>query len=233
MCGEGEGYVLEVIRLENVSKVFGKGDKAIKALNSIDLTIQKGEFVAIVGPSGSGKSTLLHTIGGLDKPTEGIVKVEGEPIYSLSDEAISILRRRKIGLIFQSFNLVPILNVKENIQLPVLLDHQKVDHAYYQDIINYLGIKDKVHASPLELSGGQQQRVAIARALIHKPSYILADEPTGNLDSRTSEEVMNLLQLTAQKYKQTLIVITHDLSIADKANRIIEIKDGSIIKDVS
>lgn len=233
MCGEGEGYVLEVIRLENVSKVFGKGDKAIKALNSIDLTIQKGEFVAIVGPSGSGKSTLLHTIGGLDKPTEGIVKVEGEPIYSLSDEAISILRRRKIGLIFQSFNLVPILNVKENIQLPVLLDHQKVDHAYYQDIINYLGIKDKVHASPSELSGGQQQRVAIARALIHKPSYILADEPTGNLDSRTSEEVMNLLQLTAQKYKQTLIVITHDLSIADKANRIIEIKDGSIIKDVS
>lgn len=233
MCGEGEGYVLEVIRLENVSKVFGKGDKAIKALNSIDLTIQKGEFVAIVGPSGSGKSTLLHTIGGLDKPTEGIVKVEGEPIYSLSDEAISILRRRKIGLIFQSFNLVPILNVKENIQLPVLLDHQKVDHAYYQDIINYLGITDKVHASPSELSGGQQQRVAIARALIHKPSYILADEPTGNLDSRTSEEVMNLLQLTAQKYKQTLIVITHDLSIADKANRIIEIKDGSIIKDVS
>jgi putative ABC transport system ATP-binding protein len=225
--------VLEVIRLENVSKVFGKGDKAVIALNSIDLTVQEGEFVAIVGQSGSGKSTLLHTIGGLDAPTDGIVKVEGESIYSLSDEAISILRRRKIGFIFQSFNLVPILNVEENIQLPVLLDHQKVDDTYYQDIIDYLGIKEKVDAFPAELSGGQQQRVAIARALIHKPSYILADEPTGNLDSRTSNDVINLLQLTARRYKQTLIVITHDMEIAEKASRVIQIEDGSIQNDVS
>lgn len=224
---------LEVIQLENVSKMFGRGDRAVKALNSINLTIYKGEFVAIVGPSGSGKSTLLHTIGGLDAPTEGIVKVEGESIYSLSDEALSILRRRKIGFIFQSFNLLPILNVEENIKLPVLLDHMSVDHIYFEDIIDYLGIKDKIYASPSELSGGQQQRVAIARALIHKPSYILADEPTGNLDSKTSDEVISLLQLTAKKYKQTLIVITHDLKIADKANRIIEIEDGSIKNDVS
>lgn len=224
---------LEVIQLENVSKMFGRGDRAVKALNSINLTIYKGEFVAIVGPSGSGKSTLLHTIGGLDAPTEGIVKVEGESIYSLSDEALSILRRRKIGFIFQSFNLLPILNVEENIKLPVLLDHMSVDPIYFEDIIDYLGIKDKIYASPSELSGGQQQRVAIARALIHKPSYILADEPTGNLDSKTSDEVISLLQLTAKKYKQTLIVITHDLKIADKANRIIEIEDGSIKNDVS
>ncbi|MGE6257812.1 ABC transporter ATP-binding protein [Heyndrickxia sporothermodurans] len=224
---------MEVIQLENVSKMFGRGDRAVKALNSINLTIYKGEFVAIVGPSGSGKSTLLHTIGGLDAPTEGIVKVEGESIYSLSDEALSILRRRKIGFIFQSFNLLPILNVEENIKLPVLLDHMSVDHIYFEDIIDYLGIKDKIYASPSELSGGQQQRVAIARALIHKPSYILADEPTGNLDSKTSDEVISLLQLTAKKYKQTLIVITHDLKIADKANRIIEIEDGSIKNDVS
>ncbi|MBM7587782.1 putative ABC transport system ATP-binding protein [Bacillus pakistanensis] len=224
---------MEVIRLENVSKVFGKGDKAVSALNSIDLTVQEGEFVAIVGPSGSGKSTLLHTIGGLDAPTGGIVKVEGESVYSLSDEAISILRRRKIGFIFQSFNLVPILNVEENIQLPVLLDHQKVDDTYYHDIIDYLGLKEKVDAFPAELSGGQQQRVAIARALIHKPSYILADEPTGNLDSRTSNDVINLLQLTAQRYKQTLIVITHDMEIAEKASRVIQIEDGSIRNDVS
>lgn len=224
---------MEVIRLENVSKVFGKGDRAVTALRSINLAIHEEEFIAIVGPSGSGKSTLLHTIGGLDTPTEGRVEVEGEPIYSLSDEALSILRRRKIGLIFQSFNLVPILSVEENIQLPVLLDHQKVDKAYYNDIIEYLGIKHKVHAIPSELSGGQQQRVAIARALIHKPSYILADEPTGNLDSKTSNDVINLLQLTAKRYKQTLIIITHDMKIAEKAGRIIQIEDGIILKDVA
>ncbi|MBS4190555.1 ABC transporter ATP-binding protein [Bacillus sp. FJAT-49705] len=224
---------MEVIRLENVSKVFGKGDRAVPALKSINLTIHEEEFIAIVGPSGSGKSTLLHTIGGLDSPTEGMVEVEGEPIYSLSDEALSILRRRKIGFIFQSFNLVPILNVEENIQLPVLLDHQKVDEAYYNDIIEYLGIKHKVHAIPSELSGGQQQRVAIARALIHKPSYILADEPTGNLDSKMSNEVINLLQLTAKRYKQTLIIITHDMKIAEKAGRVIQIEDGTIQKDVA
>ncbi|QED49324.1 ABC transporter ATP-binding protein [Cytobacillus dafuensis] len=224
---------MEVIRLENVSKVFGKGDRAVPALRSINLTIHEEEFIAIVGPSGSGKSTLLHTIGGLDSPTEGMVEVEGEPIYSLSDEALSILRRRKIGFIFQSFNLVPILNVEENIQLPVLLDHQKVDEAYYNDIIEYLGIKHKVHAIPSELSGGQQQRVAIARALIHKPSYILADEPTGNLDSKTSNDVINLLQLTAKRYKQTLIIITHDMKIAEKAGRVIQIEDGTIQKDVA
>ncbi|WP_102272635.1 ABC transporter ATP-binding protein [Cytobacillus massiliigabonensis] len=224
---------MEVIRVENVSKLYGKGDRMVKALKSINLSIREGEFVAIAGPSGSGKSTLLHTIGGLDVPTEGKVIVEGESIYSLSDEAISILRRRKIGFIFQSFNLVPILNVEENIQLPVLLDHQKVDEEYYKDIIEYLGIKEKILAIPSELSGGQQQRVAIARALIHKPAYILADEPTGNLDSQTSNDVINLLQLSAKRYKQTLIIITHDMSIAEKANRIIQIEDGSILNDVS
>ncbi len=227
------GSKLEVIRVENVSKLYGKGDRMVKALKSINLSIREGEFVAIAGPSGSGKSTLLHTIGGLDVPTEGKVIVEGESIYSLSDEAISILRRRKIGFIFQSFNLVPILNVEENIQLPVLLDHQKVDEEYYKDIIEYLGIKEKILAIPSELSGGQQQRVAIARALIHKPAYILADEPTGNLDSQTSNDVINLLQLSAKRYKQTLIIITHDMSIAEKANRIIQIEDGSILNDVS
>lgn len=224
---------MEVIRLENVSKIFGKGDRAVTALKSINLAVQEKEFIAIVGPSGSGKSTLLHTIGGLDAPTEGRVEVQGEPIYSLSDEALSILRRRKIGFIFQSFNLVPILSVEENIQLPVLLDHQKVDEAYYNDIIEYLGIKHKVHAIPSELSGGQQQRVAIARALVHKPSYILADEPTGNLDSKTSDDVINLLQLTAKRYKQTLIIITHDMKIAEKAGRVIQIEDGTILKDVA
>ncbi|MFP7484344.1 ABC transporter ATP-binding protein [Priestia filamentosa] len=224
---------MEVIRLENVSKVYGKGKNAVTALNTINLNVQSGEFVAIVGSSGSGKSTLLHTIGGLNAPTEGKVKIEGEFMYSLSDEALSILRRRKIGFIFQSFNLVPILNVEENIQLPVLLDHQKVDHAYYDEIINYLDIKDKLYASPSNLSGGQQQRVAIARALIHRPSYILADEPTGNLDSQTSNDVIDLLQLTAKKYKQTLLIITHDMKIAERANRIIQIEDGSIQKDMS
>lgn len=224
---------MEVIQVENVSKLYGKGDRMVKALKSINLSIREGEFVAIAGPSGSGKSTLLHTIGGLDVPTEGKVIVEGESIYSLSDEAISILRRRKIGFIFQSFNLVPILNVEENIKLPVLLDHQEVDEAYYKDIIENLGIKDKIHSTPSELSGGQQQRVAIARALIHKPAYILADEPTGNLDSQTSRDVINLLQLSAKRYKQTLIIITHDMNIAEKANRIIQIKDGSIQNDVS
>jgi putative ABC transport system ATP-binding protein len=224
---------LEIIRLENVSKVYGKGKNAVTALNTINLNVQSGEFVAIVGSSGSGKSTLLHTIGGLNAPTEGKVKIEGEFMYSLSDEALSILRRRKIGFIFQSFNLVPILNVEENIQLPVLLDHQKVDHAYYDEIIGYLGIKDKIYASPSNLSGGQQQRVAIARALIHRPSYILADEPTGNLDSQTSNDVIDLLQLTAKKYKQTLLIITHDMKIAERANRIIQIEDGSIQKDMS
>ncbi|AKO92128.1 ABC transporter ATP-binding protein [Priestia filamentosa] len=224
---------MEVIRLENVSKVYGKGKNAVTALNTINLNVQSGEFVAIVGSSGSGKSTLLHTIGGLNAPTEGKVKIEGEFMYSLSDEALSILRRRKIGFIFQSFNLVPILNVEENIQLPVLLDHQKVDHAYYDEIINYLDIKDKLYASPSNLSGGQQQRVAIARALIHRPSYILADEPTGNLDSQTSNDVIDLLQLTAKKYKQTLLIITHDMKIAERASRIIQIEDGSIQKDMS
>ncbi|RAS91782.1 peptide ABC transporter ATP-binding protein [Priestia endophytica] len=224
---------MEVIQLENVSKIYGKGKNAVKALNSINLNIQSGEFVAIVGSSGSGKSTLLHTIGGLNAPTQGEVKIEGQVMYDLSDEALSILRRRKIGFIFQSFNLVPILNVEENIQLPVLLDNQKIDYAYYDEIINYLGIKDKIYTSPLDLSGGQQQRVAIARALIHRPSYILADEPTGNLDSQTSNDVIDLLQLTAKKYKQTLLIITHDIKIAERANRIIQIEDGSIHQDMS
>ncbi|WP_442604185.1 ABC transporter ATP-binding protein [Paenibacillus sp. KN14-4R] len=223
---------MEVIRLDNVGKVFGKGDNVVTALRDITLSISKGEVVAIVGASGSGKSTLLHIMGGLETPTTGIVEVEGEPIYALPDESLAIFRRRKVGFIFQAYNLVPILNVRENIELPVLLDHEKVDQAYFQDIITLLGIQDKIRAYPSDLSGGQQQRVSIARALIHRPSFILADEPTGNLDSKKSSEIMELLRITAKRYNQTLVIITHDPRVAEQANRIITIEDGTIKSDL-
>ncbi|MCR8641231.1 ABC transporter ATP-binding protein [Paenibacillus sp. N1-5-1-14] len=222
---------MEVIRLENVGKIFGKGDNVVTALRDVSLTIAKGEVVAIVGASGSGKSTLLHIMGGLELPTSGVVEIEGEPLTTMPDESLAIFRRRKVGFIFQSYNLVPILNVRENIELPVLLDHEKVDQAYFQDVIQLLGIQDKVRAYPSELSGGQQQRVSIARALIHRPSFILADEPTGNLDSKKSTEIMELLRITAKRYNQTLVIITHDPRIAEQAGRIITIEDGTVKSD--
>ncbi|TCZ78746.1 ABC transporter ATP-binding protein [Paenibacillus albiflavus] len=224
---------MEVIKLTDVDKIYGQGESAVIALREINLTIQKGEFIAVVGSSGSGKSTLLHIIGGLELPTSGTVEVEGEHIYSLDDDALAILRRRKIGLVFQAYNLVPILNVEENIKLPVLLDHEAVDEAYYQDIIQLLGLEHKRYAYPSELSGGLQQRVSIARALIHRPSFILADEPTGNLDSQRSKEVMELLRLSAKRYNQTLLIITHDPHIAEQADRVVTIEDGRIVMERS
>lgn len=219
--------------MKDVDKIYGQGENAVIALRQVSLSIAKGEFVAIMGASGSGKSTLLHIMGGLEIPTSGTVEVEGENIYSLDDDELAILRRRKIGLVFQAYNLVPILTVEENIKLPVLLDHERVDDAYYQDIIHLLGIEHKLAAYPSELSGGQQQRVAIARALIHRPSMILADEPTGNLDSKKGMEVMELLRLSAKRYNQTLVIITHDPRIAEQAERIITIEDGRVTSDVS
>ncbi|WP_027632010.1 ABC transporter ATP-binding protein [Clostridium hydrogeniformans] len=222
---------MEILRIENLSKIYGDKNNQVKALDNVSFTINSGEFVAIVGASGSGKSTLLHLIGGLDRPSSGKVYVDGQDIYSLKEEKLSIFRRRKIGFIFQFFNLIPILNLEENISLPVLLDESKVDKEYLEEIIDLLGLKERKSHLPSELSGGQQQRVSIGRALITKPAIVLADEPTGNLDSKNSKEVIELLKLSARKYKQTLIVITHDNNIASEADRIINIADGKIIKD--
>ncbi|MDU4939489.1 MAG: ABC transporter ATP-binding protein [Clostridium sp.] len=219
-----------VIKTENLSKVYGKDGNKVIALDNVNIEIEKGEFVAIVGASGSGKSTLLHQVGGVDRPTSGKVIIDNEDIYKLKEEKLAIFRRRKIGFVFQSFNLIPVLSVEENIKMPALLDHQKVDKEYFKDLVNTLGISDRLNHLPSELSGGQQQRVAIARALINKPAIILADEPTGNLDSETSKEIMEMLKLSVRKYNQTAIVITHDLSIAENADRVIKIKDGKVIE---
>lgn len=219
-----------VIKTENLNKVYGKGDNQVIAIDNINIEINKGEFVAIVGASGSGKSTLLHQIGGVDRPSSGNVIINGENIYELNEKNLAVFRRRNIGLVFQSFNLIPVLSVDENIKMPVLLDHQKVDESYYKDLIKILGLSDRLNHLPSELSGGQQQRVAIARALINKPEVILADEPTGNLDSETSKEIIDLLKYSVKKYNQTAIVITHDISIAENADRIIKIKDGRVIE---
>ena len=219
-----------VIKTENLSKVYGKDGNKVVALDNVNIEIEKGEFVAIVGASGSGKSTLLHQVGGVDRPTSGKVIIDNEDIYKLKEEKLAIFRRRKIGFVFQSFNLIPVLSVEENIKMPALLDHQKVDKEYFKDLDKTLGISDRLNHLPSELSGGQQQRVAIARALINKPAIILADEPTGNLDSETSKEIMEMLKLSVRKYNQTAIVITHDLSIAENADRVIKIKDGKVIE---
>ncbi|MBS7132369.1 MAG: ABC transporter ATP-binding protein [Clostridium sp.] len=216
-----------VIKTDSLSKVYGKDGNKVIALDNVNIEIEKGEFVAIVGASGSGKSTLLHQVGGVDRPTSGKVIIDNEDIYKLKEEKLAIFRRRKIGFVFQSFNLIPVLSVEENIKMPALLDHQKVDKEYFKDLVKTLGISDRLNHLPSELSGGQQQRVAIARALINKPAIILADEPTGNLDSETSKEIMEMLKLSVRKYNQTAIVITHDLSIAENADRVIKIKDGS------
>ena len=211
-------------------KIYGSGDTEVRALDGVNLSVENGEFVAIVGTSGSGKSTLLHMLGGLDRPTGGSVTVDGKEIFGLKDEALTIFRRRKIGFVFQSYNLVPMLNVYENIVLPIQLDGRQVDEGFVSEIVETLGLDGRLDALPSQLSGGQQQRVAIARALAAAPAIVLADEPTGNLDSRTSQDVLGLLKVTSQKFSQTIVMITHNEEIAQLADRIIRIEDGRIVK---
>ena len=219
-----------VIKTEKLSKVYGKKDNKVIALDNVNIEVNKGEFVAIIGASGSGKSTLLHQIGGIDGPTSGKVIIDDKDMYSLNEENRAVFRRRKIGFVFQSFNLIPVLSVEENIKMPALLDHQKVDEEYFNDLVKTLGIGNRLSHLPSELSGGQMQRAAIARALINKPSIILADEPTGNLDSENSKEIIEMLKLSIRKYNQTAIIITHDISIAENTDRIIKIKDGKVVE---
>lgn len=222
--------ILETI---NLGKIYGKKETTVNALNNANLKINKGEFVAIVGPSGSGKSTFLHLVGGLERPSSGTIKVDGKDICCLGDRELAKYRRQKVGFVFQQYNLIPVLNVAENIELPVKLDNKKVDKDYINDLMDLLGISDRKNHLPSQLSGGQQQRVAIARALSSKPSIILADEPTGNLDTKTTEEVINLLKSSIKKYNQTLIMITHNENIAKKADRIISIVDGKLNESYS
>lgn len=220
---------MTVLETQELKKYYGSGDTLVKALDGVDLRVENGEFVAIVGTSGSGKSTLLHILGGLDRPTGGSVRVEGKDIFSLKDEELTIFRRRKIGFVFQNYNLVPVLNVYENIVLPIQLDGNAPDKAYVERIIETLGLEAKLQNLPNNLSGGQQQRVAIARALAAKPAIILADEPTGNLDSKTSQDVLSLMKITSQKFAQTMVMITHNEEIAQTADRIVRIEDGRIV----
>ncbi|MCU9814015.1 ABC transporter ATP-binding protein [Paraclostridium sp. AKS73] len=221
---------MSILKTRGLKKYYGEGENLVKAIDDNNIEIIEGEFVAIVGKSGSGKSTLLHMIGGLDRPTDGKVFIDGKDIFSLKDESLAIFRRRKIGFIFQYYNLIPSLNVWENIVLPIGLDNKAVDEEFINDIIKALGLSDKKESLPNTLSGGQQQRVAIARALATRPSIILADEPTGNLDSKTSDEVMSLLKFMIKKYNQTLVMITHDETIAQMADRVIYIEDGKVLK---
>ena len=219
---------MSVLETKNLRKIYGAGDTEVRALDGVDLTVEQGEFAAVVGTSGSGKSTLLHMLGGLDRPTSGTVSVDGRDIFSLKDEELTIFRRQKIGFVFQNYNLVPVLNVYENIVLPIQLDGGRPDRGYVGEIIETLGLESKLRSLPNNLSGGQQQRVAIARALAAKPAIILADEPTGNLDSKTSQDVMALLKITSEKFAQTIVMITHNEKIAQMADRIIRIEDGKI-----
>lgn len=223
---------MEIIQTIGVEKTYGQGDAKVLALRGIDLTINRGEFLAIVGTSGSGKSTLLYILGGLDQPTKGEVKVHGKNIEKLNDEALTIFRRRNIGFVFQKYNLVPMLTVWENIVVPILLDGKKIDKEYISELITLLRLTDKVNSHPNELSGGQQQRVAIARALATKPVIIFADEPTGNLDSKTGQDVLGLLRITSKKFKQTMVIITHDEEVAQLADRIIRMEDGILVSEV-
>ena len=222
---------MEILRVENLTKKYGKKETEVVALDNVSFSVNKGEFVAIIGASGSGKSTLLHLIGGVDKPTSGKVYIDGTDIYSLSNDKLAIFRRRQVGLIYQFYNLIPILNVKENMTLPCDLDGQKPDEKYFNELIYILGLENRINHLPNQLSGGQQQRVSIGRAMMNHPSIVLADEPTGNLDSKASKEIIDLLKASNKKYKQTLIVITHDEKIALEADRIITIEDGRLIKD--
>lgn len=219
---------MSILSTTNLKKVYGKGDNKVLALTGVSLSVEEGEFVAVVGKSGSGKSTLLHLLGGLERPTDGNVTIDGKDIYSLKEEALTIFRRRKIGFVFQNYNLVPVLNVYENIVLPIRLDGGTIDKPYIDSIIETLGLNGKLKSLPNNLSGGQQQRVAIARALAAKPAIILADEPTGNLDSKTSQDVLSLLKITSRKFSQTIVMITHNEEIAQLAGRIIRIEDGNI-----
>jgi len=222
---------MEILRCENLTKTYGEGNTKIKALDNVSFSVEKGEFVSIVGPSGSGKSTLLHILGGVDKPTEGKVFIEGTDLHGLKEDKLAIFRRRQIGLIYQFYNLMPVLNVDENITLPHLLDGRKLDQERLDEIVEYLGLSERRNNLPSQLSGGQQQRVSIGRAMFNRPAIVLADEPTGNLDRKTGEEIMKLLKASNRDHKQTLILITHDESIALQADRIIYIEDGKITKD--
>ena len=224
-----EENMMNILETRNLKKYYGKGDTLVKALDGVDLNVEDGEFVAIVGTSGSGKSTLLHMLGGLDRPTSGTVIVDGKDIFSLKDEALTIFRRRRIGFVFQSFNLVPVLTVRENIVLPIQLDGGRVDENYVGQVVAALGLEKKLNNLPGQLSGGQQQRVAIARALAAKPAILLADEPTGNLDSRTSQDVLSLMKVTGRKFAQTMVMITHNEEIAQLTDRIVRIEDGRIM----
>lgn len=222
---------MEILKVENLSKVYGKGENQVKAVNNISFSVEKGEFVAIIGASGSGKSTLLHLLGGVDRPTSGKVYIEGKDIYSLNDDNLAIFRRRQVGLIYQFYNLIPVLNVVENITLPCNLDGREINNKRLDDLLHTLRLENRKNNLPNQLSGGQQQRVSIGRAMMNEPAIMLADEPTGNLDSKASEEIISLLRLSNKKYNQTVIIITHDEKIALEADRIITIDDGKIIKD--
>ena len=219
---------MEILKVENLTKTYGSGENLVHAVDDVSFSVEKGEFVAIVGQSGSGKSTLLHMLGAMDYPDSGTLTVDGEDVFSMNDDALAQYRRRKAGFVFQFFNLLPVMTAKENILIPLSLDGQKADEAYLNEIAETMGIADRLSHYPHQLSGGQQQRVAIARAMISKPAVILADEPTGNLDSASGNEILSLLKTTIKKYDQTLILITHDMNVAEKADRIITIKDGKI-----
>ena len=222
---------MELLRVEHLSKIYGSGENEVRALDDVCFSVEKGQFVSIIGPSGSGKSTLLHILGAVDTPTSGKVFLNGEDVFAQNEENLAIFRRRQVGLVYQFYNLIPVLNVTENITLPLLLDGRKVDDAYLQDLVSTLGLNGRERHLPNELSGGQQQRVSIGRALINAPAVVLADEPTGNLDSKNSREIVELLKLSNRKYNQTLIVITHDENIALQADRILAMEDGRIVRD--
>ena len=222
---------MEILRVENLTKIYGKGENEVRALDDVSFSVNKGEFIAVIGPSGSGKSTLLHILGGVDRPTSGRVLMDGKDVYVQNDEQLAVFRRRQVGLIYQFYNLIPVLNVTENITLPVLMDGQKVNRDRLKELITTLGLTGRENHLPNQLSGGQQQRVSIGRALMNAPTVVLADEPTGNLDSKNSREIVDLLKISNEKYGQTLIVITHDESIALQADRIISIDDGKITRD--
>ncbi len=222
---------MEILKVENLSKSYGKGETLVKALDNVSFSVEKGEFVAIVGASGSGKSTMMHILGAVDRPTSGKIYVEGMDVFKQNETELAKFRRRKVGLIYQFYNLIPILNVRENMSLPILLDNKKVDEAYLDELIHVLGLEKRILHLPNELSGGQQQRVSIGRALMNHPAVLLADEPTGNLDSKASKEIVELLKESNQKYEQTIIMITHDMTLANHASRIIVLEDGKIISD--
>lgn len=222
---------MEILKIENLTKVYGSGENEVRALDGVSFTVDKGEFLAIIGPSGSGKSTLLHMIGGVDRPTSGKIYMNGQDVYAQSEDQLAIFRRRHVGLIYQFYNLIPILNVTENMTLPVLMDGRRVNEEFLGELINTLGLSGREKHLPNQLSGGQQQRVSIGRALMNTPAVVLADEPTGNLDSKNSQEIVELLKLSNKKYNQTLIVITHDENIALQADRVISIEDGRITRD--